>query len=84
MPWPAANNLEFVMEPMASRAVLTRETRACLRRTIAGLPEHLRTALVLYYARECSLAECGAVLDVPASRVSQMLAEARARLRRAL
>jgi len=80
----AANNLEFAVEPMASKAVLTKETRVCLRRAIAGLPERQRTALILYYSRECSLAECGAVLDVSASRVSQMLSEARARLRRAL
>lgn len=78
------SEMEIAVEPQASKVVLAKETRIGLRRAIASLPDRLRTALILYYSRGCSLAECGAVLEVSASRVSQMLSEARERLRLAL
>jgi DNA-directed RNA polymerase specialized sigma subunit len=40
--------------------------------------------VLLYYARDCSLAEIGAILEVTPSRVSQILTEARTRLRKVI
>ena len=46
-----------------------------------GLPERLKNVLVMYYYREMSLKEIGAVLEVSESRVSQLHTEACLRLR---
>ncbi len=46
-----------------------------------GLPDRLHNVLVMYYFREMSLKEIGAVLDVSESRVSQLHTEALLRLR---
>lgn len=72
------------VEPEALRVLLAGEARGALRSAISGLPDRQRTALLLYYGRGCSLAECGVLLQVTPSRVSQILTEARARLRRVL
>ena len=43
-----------------------------------------RTVVQLYYGRDLSLVEVGAVLEISPSRVCQILTEARSRLRRHL
>jgi len=71
-------------EAVAPRRLLARDARATLREAIAKLPERERHVILLYYARDLSLAEIGAVLEVTPSRVCQILSDARNRLRKAL
>ncbi|MEN9785844.1 MAG: polymerase sigma factor FliA [Pseudomonadota bacterium] len=73
-----------VTEPQATRVMLARDARATLREAIARLPERERNVILLYYARDLSLAEIGAVLEVTPSRICQILSDARTRLRKAL
>jgi len=74
----------LVQEAPAPRKLLARDARATLRDAIARLPERERNVILLYYARDLSLAEVGAVLEVTPSRVCQILNDARNRLRKAL
>jgi RNA polymerase sigma factor for flagellar operon FliA len=60
------------------------EVRSALRVAIQELPERHRQAILLYYSEGLNLAEIAKVYEVTPSRVSQLLTEARARLRRAL
>ncbi len=60
------------------------EARLALRHAIQALPERERQVILLYYARDMNLAEIGEVLSVTPSRVCQVLAAARGRLRAAL
>ncbi len=71
-------------EAVGARVMLARDARATLREAIAKLPERERHVILLYYARDLSLAEVGAVLEVTPSRVCQILSDARNRLRKAL
>lgn len=57
---------------------------AALKDCIGRLRQRDREMVVLFYARECSLAEIAAVYGVSVSRVSQILTEARERMRRML
>ena len=58
-----------------------RELHARLVRALGALPERERQILSLYYDDELTLAEIGEVFDLGASRVSQLRAQAIARLR---
>ncbi len=57
------------------------ELRRHLTGAIADLPERERQILALYYEKELTLAEIGAVIGVGESRVSQLRTQAIARLR---
>ncbi len=57
------------------------DTRALLVRAIENLPEREKLVMALYYDEELNLREIGEVLDVSASRVSQLISQAVARLR---
>jgi RNA polymerase sigma factor for flagellar operon FliA len=57
------------------------ELREHLARAIAELPERERQILSLYYEKELTLAEIGAVIGVGESRVSQLRSQAVARVR---
>ena len=57
------------------------ELRRHLAHAIAELPERERYILSLYYEKEATLAEIGAVIGVGESRVSQLRTQAIARLR---
>ncbi|MCC7417939.1 MAG: FliA/WhiG family RNA polymerase sigma factor [Acidobacteria bacterium] len=57
------------------------ELRTLLARAVAELPERERQVLALYYEEELTLAEIGQVIGVGESRVSQLRAQAVARLR---
>jgi RNA polymerase sigma factor for flagellar operon FliA len=60
------------------------ELRTHLVRALGLLPERERQILSLYYERELTLAEIGAVIGVGESRVSQLRTQAIARLRSSL
>jgi len=60
------------------------EMRGHLMTAIADLPKRERQILSLYYEKELTLAEIGAVIGVGESRVSQLRTQAVARLRAAL
>lgn len=64
--------------------MLAQEVRKALRDAIEMLPERQRRCLSMYYDREMSLAEIASVYDVSVSRISQILTEARNRLRKRL
>ncbi|HHO51821.1 MAG TPA: FliA/WhiG family RNA polymerase sigma factor [Deltaproteobacteria bacterium] len=79
--------MEVLAEPgraNAEQRMLAHEVRQQLRAAIQELPERQRHCLVMYYDREMSLAEIGAVYGVSVSRISQILSETRLRLRRRL
>jgi RNA polymerase sigma factor (sigma-70 family) len=59
----------------------TRVETLDLREWIAGLPEHERTAVLLFYVGDQSLKEVGALLGITPNAVKQRLFSARKRLR---
>ncbi len=70
--------------PEAPRRMLAADERRALLAALERLPERELLAVQLYYGRDCSLAEAGAIMEVSPSRVCQMLSDARARLRKTL
>jgi RNA polymerase sigma factor for flagellar operon FliA len=71
-----------VAPPEAPTRLLALDARQALRDALTRLPERERMVIHLYYGRDCSLAEIGAILEVSPSRVCQVLSDARARLRK--
>jgi RNA polymerase sigma factor FliA len=71
-------------ESDVDRRLLAQEARVILRKAIEALPDRERKATLLYYGRDCSLAEIAVLFEVTPSRVCQLLACARGRLRTAL
>lgn len=80
----AADPGAYAVEPEAPVVMTARDTREALRAALLRLPERERQVVLLYYSRDCSLAEIGAILEVTPSRVCQILAGARDRLRKAI
>ncbi len=79
--------LEVLTDPSQSSAeqrILAHEVRSELKKAILELPERQRQCLMMYHDREMSLAEIAAVYDVSVSRISQILTEARAKLKKRL
>lgn len=76
--------LQIPEEPLAPRQLLSEEARGALRLALDELPERERLAVLLYYGRDCSLAEIAVLFEVTPSRVSQLLSIARGRLRASL
>lgn len=79
--------LEILTDPTESsveQRMLAQEIRVELKKAIMELPERQAQCLIMYYDKEMSLAEIGAVYEVSVSRISQILSETRARLRRRL
>ena len=60
-------------EPTPDEVADEQSIRAALKQGIASLSEREKTIVALYYDRELTLREIGAVLEVSESRVSQML-----------
>ena len=71
-------------EPTPEQAVSEESVRHALKLGIAALSERDKTVVALYYDRELTLREIGAVLEVSESRVSQMLTAIARRLRSAM
>jgi RNA polymerase sigma factor for flagellar operon FliA len=65
-------------------ALSSHDTRAMLEAAVRALPERKRQCIMMYYGRDYSLAEIAEIYGVSISRVSQILTEARATLRKAL
>jgi len=74
----------FAHAAEAPGLLMADDARALLREALERLPERDRQVVLLYYARDCSLAEIGEILDVTPSRVCQILGAARERMRKAL
>jgi len=68
----------------AIRHIMRDDLRRLIRQAIAQMPERTRHCIILYYARDFSLAEIASLFEITVSRVSQILTEARARIRREL
>jgi len=58
------------------------ELLSILKDSVATLPERTQLVLSLYYAEELNLKEIAAIIDVSESRVSQILSETAALLRK--
>ncbi|MFN7142303.1 MAG: sigma-70 family RNA polymerase sigma factor [Myxococcota bacterium] len=78
------SDVSLVRPPEVDARLVAADARQALRDAIARLPERDRQCVLLYYARDCSLAEIAAILEVTPSRVSQILTAARVRLRKAI
>jgi RNA polymerase sigma factor for flagellar operon FliA len=68
----------------AEAGLVAREVKEALKAAILDLPERQRQCVTMYYSGELTLAEIAQVFDVTVSRVSQILSEARERLRKKL
>lgn len=66
----------------AENALVARDVRELVKKAIQQLPDRQRQAVLMYYGSELTLAEIAAVFGVTVSRVSQILTEARERLRK--
>jgi len=80
-----------LLEVLASREdtsveqqMVVQQVREALRHAIKQLPERHRHCVMMYYDKEMSLAEIAAVYDVSVSRISQIISDARRRLRKML
>ena len=65
-------------------AITREESSLQLRAAVRSLPDEQRSAVVLYYFAECSLAEVAELLDVPVGTVKSRLHTARSKLRATL
>jgi RNA polymerase sigma factor for flagellar operon FliA len=81
---PLEDTADPSIEPDVDRRMLAQEARSILKEAIEALPDREKKAILLYYGRECSLAEIAVLFGVTPSRVCQLLATARGRLRSAL
>ena len=68
----------------AANGIASREIRQLLGRAVGELPERQQECILMYYGKDLSLSEIAAVYGVSVSRVSQILKEARGRLRKRL
>jgi RNA polymerase sigma factor for flagellar operon FliA len=81
---PLVERLADRERPEAESRLLVAEVRAQLKAAIKELPDRQRQCVLMYYGKEMSLAEIAAVYGVTVSRVSQIISEARVRLRKKL
>jgi RNA polymerase sigma factor FliA len=68
----------------ADAGLVAQQLKAALKDAILELPERQRQSVMMYYASELTLAEIAQVFGVTVSRVSQILSEARDKLRKRL
>jgi RNA polymerase sigma factor for flagellar operon FliA len=62
--------------------IVATEVREALKTSILELPERQRQCVMMYYGNELTLAEIAQVFGITVSRVSQILTEAREKLRK--
>ena len=60
------------------------EVKRHLREAVKALPERQRHCVMMYYGKDLSLSEIAAVYEVTPSRISQVLSQAKASLRKKL
>ena len=70
--------------PSVEQQLVVQQVRQALRAAIGELPERHRHCVMMYYDKEMSLAEIAAVYGVSVSRISQIISDARRRLRKML
>lgn len=75
---------ERLADPSVSAlgGIVATEVREALKACILELPERQRQCVMMYYGSELTLAEIAQVFGITVSRVSQILTEARERLRK--
>lgn len=66
----------------ALSGIVATEVREALKTSILELPERQRQCVMMYYGSELTLAEIAQVFGITVSRVSQILTEAREKLRK--
>ena len=81
---PLIEKLADRTEPEAETRLLMQEVRVHLKEAIRQLPERQRQCVLMYYGKDMSLAEISEVYGVTVSRISQILSEARGRMRKRL
>ena len=75
---------DYAQAPDAPARLDAQDAREQLRVAIGRLSERERNVILLYYSRDCSLAEIAEIFEVTPSRISQILTAARERLKKAL
>ena len=68
----------------AFSSIMGEQAKQALKEAIQGLPERKRECVLLYYGRDMNLLEVAETFNVTPSRISQILSEARATLRKQL
>ncbi len=68
----------------ADQALVVEEVRRAMTDAILALPERHRDSVLMYYGKGLTLAEIALVYEITVSRVSQILSEARDKLRKKL
>jgi RNA polymerase sigma-70 factor (ECF subfamily) len=71
-------------EPDPERQAMARQGASQLERALAGLPEEMRTALVMFHMHDASYEEIARALEVPMGTVMTWLHRGRLRLRSAV
>jgi len=70
--------------PSVEQQLVVQQVRDKLKEAIRALPERHRHCVMMYYDKEMSLAEIGAVYGVSVSRISQIISDARRRMKKML
>lgn len=81
---PLIDRLVCESEDAPDLALRVADVRRQLKEAITALPDRQRQCVLMYYGKEMSLAEIAAVFDVTVSRISQILSDARRRMRKRL
>jgi len=77
---------QFAIDPSEhpGRQIDVAEVKRLLEEAVLALPDQQRQCVMMYYGKELSLAEIAQVYEVTPSRISQILSQARGRLRKKL
>lgn len=83
---PGSESLASIVTPAPNpeEAALAEETRAEMSRAIDALEDLFKLPVVLFYFHNCTIAEIGEVLGIPAGTVKSRLHKGRERLKQAM